>query len=84
MRCHVHQAKVLSKCTTLDWSPSLIDYVSKVMNLSHIFGDLSFVDYFTIPPFIFLVSYEWLLYTVLVISPSTKGIRVELRSKSVY
>lgn len=84
MRCHVHQVKVLSKCTTLDRISSRIDYVSKVMNLSHIFGDLLFVDYFTIPPFIFPVSYEWLLYIVLVISLSTKGVRRELRNKSVY
>lgn len=84
MRCHVHQVKALSKCTALDRISSLIDYVSKVMNLSHIFGDLLFVDYFTIPLFIFPVSYEWLLYIVLVISLSTKGVRRELRNKSVY
>lgn len=76
----MHQAKVLSRYTFLDQCPSFMNYIAKVMDLSHIFGDLLFVDGFAtsiFPP----LSYECLLYIVLLISPSTKGIRAELRSK---
>lgn len=54
------------------------------MDLPQIFGDLLVIDYFAVSPFIFHVSEEWLLYIVVGITPSTKGIGVDLRSKSVY
>ena len=78
----MHQAKVLSRYTFLDQCPSFMNYIAKVIDLSHISGDLLFVDDFATSPSIFSpLSYEWLLYFVLLISPSPKGIRAELRSE---
>lgn len=55
MRCRVHQAKVLFK--TYHPGPVPISCVPdlKGMALPHIFGDLSFLDYFAISFIFFLV-----------------------------
>lgn len=85
MRCPEHQAKVLSRETFLDQHPSFMDYISKAMDGPHIFGDLTICRLFCHFSFyLFPLSYEWLLCIVLLISASTKGIKAELRSKSVY
>lgn len=55
MRCRAHQAKVLFK--TYHPGPVSISCVPdlKGMALPHIFGDLSFLDYFAISSFIFFL-----------------------------